>query len=170
MARPKLTAPEECPVCGEEVPRSSLACQSCGADHNSGWRIDADIRDGLDLPGEDDFNYDEFTRRELMMKMAKTAFGITLAPMFGRSIATAADFVPLRARAAKSVIFLMMEGGMSHLDTWDVKPGNDKVMGKTGIIDTSVPGLKLSENLVGHQNRATSAKDIRSAALTESLR
>ena len=89
---------------------------------------------------------DEFTRRELMMKMAKASFGITLAPMFGNSVATAADFAPTRARAAKSVIFLMMEGGMSHLDTWDVKPGN-KVMGETKAIDTSVTGMKLSENL-----------------------
>jgi hypothetical protein len=90
---------------------------------------------------------DEFTRRELMIKMAKSAFGLSLAPMLGHSIATAADFAPTRARAAKSVIFLMMEGGMSHLDTWDVKPGNDKVMGGTKVIDTSVAGIKLSENL-----------------------
>ncbi len=90
---------------------------------------------------------DEFTRRELMIKMAKSAFGLSLAPMLGNSIATAADFAPGRARAAKSVIFLMMEGGMSHLDTWDVKPGNDKVMGDTKVIDTSVDGIKLSENL-----------------------
>ena len=89
---------------------------------------------------------DEFTRRELMIKMAKSAFGISLAPMLGNSVANAADFVPNRPKAAKSVIFLMMSGGMSHLDTWDVKPGN-KVMGDTKIIDTSVTGIKLSENL-----------------------
>lgn len=64
MARPKLEAPDVCPVCGEDVPRGSLACPTCGADHNSGWRIDADIHDGLDLPGDDDFDYDDFTRRE----------------------------------------------------------------------------------------------------------
>ena len=89
---------------------------------------------------------DEFTRRELMIKMAKSAFGISLAPMLGNSVANAADFVPNRPKAAKSVIFLMMSGGMSHLDTWDVKPGN-KVMGETKSIDTSVTGIKLSENL-----------------------
>ncbi|MDB6070766.1 MAG: hypothetical protein JWL81_1937 [Verrucomicrobiales bacterium] len=91
-------------------------------------------------------NADEFTRRELMIKMAKSAFGITLAPMLGNSLATAADFTPNRPRAAKSVIFLMMSGGMSHLDTWDVKP-ESKAMGDTKIIDTSVSGIKLSENL-----------------------
>jgi uncharacterized membrane protein YvbJ len=56
-------APEICPVCGEDVPRDALACPQCGADHNSGWREDADTYDGVDLP-DDDFNYDDFVKRE----------------------------------------------------------------------------------------------------------
>jgi uncharacterized membrane protein YvbJ len=59
----KLQAPEACPVCGEDVPRGSLACPECGADHNSGWREDADPYDAVDLP-EEDFNYDDFIRKE----------------------------------------------------------------------------------------------------------
>jgi hypothetical protein len=59
----KLKAPDVCPVCGEDVPRGSLACPECGADHNSGWRGNADTYDAVDLPGED-FNYDEFVREE----------------------------------------------------------------------------------------------------------
>jgi uncharacterized membrane protein YvbJ len=59
----KIRAPEICPVCGEDVPRDSLACPECGADHNSGWREDADIYDAVDLP-DDDFNYDEVIRKE----------------------------------------------------------------------------------------------------------
>ena len=55
--------PELCPVCGEDVPRDALACPECGADHNSGWREDADTYDGVDLP-EDDFNYDDFMKQE----------------------------------------------------------------------------------------------------------
>jgi len=62
--------PEICPVCGEEVPRRALACPECGADHNSGWREDAETYGGLDLPDED-FDYDEFTRKE---------FGSSLKP------------------------------------------------------------------------------------------
>jgi hypothetical protein len=64
--------PEICPVCGEDVPPKALACPQCGADHNSGWREDALIYDGVDLPdrnadgsfrggGE---SYEEFMRRE----------------------------------------------------------------------------------------------------------
>lgn len=49
-------------MCSETVPRNALACPECGADHNSGWRDDAEMYDGTDLP--DDFNYDEFVEKE----------------------------------------------------------------------------------------------------------
>ena len=57
------STPEICPVCGEEVPRNALACPDCGADHLSGWREDADIYGGADLPDEG-FDYDEYVERE----------------------------------------------------------------------------------------------------------
>ncbi len=57
----RLPPPEICPVCGEDVPPRSLACPECGADHNSGWKEDADT--GLDLPDED-FDYNEFVKEE----------------------------------------------------------------------------------------------------------
>jgi len=59
-SRPRT--PETCPVCGESVPPKALACRECGADHNSGWKPDADL-DGLALPDEE-FNYDEFVPNE----------------------------------------------------------------------------------------------------------
>lgn len=63
MAKNKLKTPAVCPVCDHEVPRGALACPECGADHNSGWREDAETYEGLDLPDED-FNYDQFVREE----------------------------------------------------------------------------------------------------------
>jgi predicted RNA-binding Zn-ribbon protein involved in translation (DUF1610 family) len=60
--RGRRNTPEVCPVCGEELPRTAFACPECGADHNSGWREDAERYDGVDLPGE--FDYEEFTRKE----------------------------------------------------------------------------------------------------------
>jgi hypothetical protein len=66
MAREKKSgkrqSPEICPACGEDVPRGALACPECGADEKSGWREDAETYDGVDLP--DEFDYDEFARRE----------------------------------------------------------------------------------------------------------
>ena len=55
--------PEICPVCGEDVPARALACPECGADHNSGWREDADTYDGAGL-SDDSFDYEEFVREE----------------------------------------------------------------------------------------------------------
>ena len=90
MAKPKLKSPDVCPVCGEEVPRGSLACPVCGADHNSGWRLDADTHDALDLP-DDDFDYDEFARREFgsALKPAgiKTIWWVTAIILLALSIA-----------------------------------------------------------------------------------
>ena len=60
---PRPPAPETCPVCGEDVPRNALACKHCGADHNSGWREDAHVYDGTDVPA-DAFDYDDFIRQE----------------------------------------------------------------------------------------------------------
>lgn len=66
----RLKTPDVCPVCGEEVPSGALACPECGADYNSGWREDAEIYAGLDLPDKD-FDYDQFVREE---------FGYSLKP------------------------------------------------------------------------------------------
>lgn len=55
--------PGQCPVCGEWVPRGAAACDDCGACAKSGWKDDAEIYDGLDLPDED-FDYDDYIQRE----------------------------------------------------------------------------------------------------------
>lgn len=50
-------------MCGEWVPRGAAACDDCGACAKSGWKDDAEVYDGLDLPDED-FDYDDFIERE----------------------------------------------------------------------------------------------------------
>ncbi len=49
-----------------------------------------------------------------------------------------------RQTRAKSVIHLFMSGGMSHLDTFDPKPG---LPGSVPSIPTNVPGIFISSNL-----------------------
>ena len=61
--RTRPRTPNICPVCNEEVPPGALACPECGADHNSGWRENADAYDAVNLP-DADFNYDNFVKRE----------------------------------------------------------------------------------------------------------
>ena len=75
----KLRTPKICPVCGEDVPRTALACPECGADHNSGWRENAETYDAVDLP-EEDFNYEEFVKQEFgssRRPVIKTVWWIT---------------------------------------------------------------------------------------------
>ena len=67
-------------MCGDDVPGSALACPECGADHNSGWRDDAEVYDGVDL-GEEQFDYDEFVQNEFgggaKPKRVKTIWWLT---------------------------------------------------------------------------------------------
>lgn len=55
-----------CPECGAVVHLNSQSCPRCGARRGTcGWEW-SEVYDGLDLPGEenDDFDYDEYVARE----------------------------------------------------------------------------------------------------------
>src|SRR5262249_10825176 len=53
-----------------------------------------------------------------------------------------------RRSKAKSVIFIFASGGMSHIDTFDLKPdAPDSVRGPFRPIATHTPGLAISEHL-----------------------
>ncbi len=54
--------------------------------------------------------------------------------------------IPDRVGAAKHVIYLYMSGGMTHLDTFDTKPGHEN-QGQTKSINTNVDDLQISEYL-----------------------
>jgi hypothetical protein len=60
----------------------------------------------------------------------------------------AADSAPRLAARADACILLWMNGGPSHLDTFDPKPGR-KVSGPTRAIATSAPGVRVAEHLPG---------------------
>jgi hypothetical protein len=47
----------------------------------------------------------------------------------------------------RSCIVLWMSGGPSHLDIWDLKPESEKNGGPFRPIDTSAPGVKITEHL-----------------------
>lgn len=66
----RFKPPGQCPVCGEWVPRGAAACNDCGACAKSGWSGDTHA-DGLDLPDEEEFNYDDFIAREFGGKSSK---------------------------------------------------------------------------------------------------
>ena len=55
-------SPDTCPNCGADLPRNAKACPECGADETTGWS-EAGGTGHLGLPDEE-FDYEEFTRRE----------------------------------------------------------------------------------------------------------
>lgn len=91
----------------------------------------------------------EFSRREFLRDASRSFLGVSLAPMLGGSLASQAfgdQTSPIRSNAATNVIFLNMAGGMSHLDTFDLKPGQE-VQGPVTGIPTTADGLQIASYL-----------------------
>src|SRR5262245_24417451 len=82
------------------------------------------------------------SRREWMTLSAAGVVGYSLSGWLG---AMAADAAANPARK-RSCILLWMNGGPSQMDTFDLKPGHANG-GPFKEIDTSVPGIKISEHL-----------------------
>ena len=60
-----------------------------------------------------------------------------------------------RAPRARSLIMVFMSGGLSHLDSFDMKPeAPEGIRGEFQPIDTSVSGLRICEHLPGLAQRA----------------
>jgi hypothetical protein len=79
-------------------------------------------------------------RRAFVERFARAVFGVSLLPATGAVRAAESK----AGGKAKSVIFLYMRGGISHIDTFDPKPGKPE-MGGVGAIGTSADGVQISE-------------------------
>ncbi len=89
----------------------------------------------------------DLSRRKFVARLAASTLGVGLLPvdrLFAAGEGASAAVNP--AVKAKNVIYLYMSGGMSHLDTFDVKPGHE-VMGATGTVASSVDGYHVGEGL-----------------------
>ena len=109
---------------------------------------------------------DPFARRQFITSAAKTMLGIGAMPLLTQLAAAA----PRTAKPdnesgsgkAKSVIYLYMSGGMSHLDTFDTKPGAE-TQGPVESISTSADGVQISEYF------PTLAKQMHNVAVVNSM-
>ena len=77
-----------------------------------------------------------FTRRRVLQTFSASLLGMPVSQLV-------ANTKPNHAKA-EHVILFWNSGGMSHLDTWDPKPGR-KVQGEFNPIKTSVDGMEISE-------------------------
>ncbi len=83
------------------------------------------------------------TRRRILQVAGIDLLGLSLAGAF-RQAATATE-AP-HARREMSCIFLWLDGGPSHFETFDPKPLTpDTVRGAYGTISTSIPGVHFCE-------------------------
>ena len=98
--------------------------------------------------------------RRAMMKA--TGAAAILGMPVSRLVSLAATPAAASAATAEHVILFWMGGGMSHLDTWDPKPGRP-TQGEFNPIDTSADGIQISEifpQLAEQMHHATLVRSI----------
>jgi hypothetical protein len=86
------------------------------------------------------------SRRQMLKHAAYGALGVSVgAGLVGGKTVFAGENVK-NGGTAKHVIYCYMAGGMSHIDTWDPKPGTD-VAGEFSPLKTKTKGIRISDRL-----------------------
>lgn len=81
-------------------------------------------------------------RRQFVEYAARSVLGVSLIPTMERAVLAQSA----TGGKAKRLIYLFMNGAMTHIDTFDLKPGHPN-QGNTKPINTSIAGLQLSQFL-----------------------
>ncbi|HMP60331.1 MAG TPA: DUF1501 domain-containing protein [Gemmatales bacterium] len=123
----------------------------------------------LPAPGRPRRLCDSPSRREILQVGGIGLLGLTL-PNFLKLSAAAAPRPALGGAGfgrAKSVIFLFLQGGPSHIDIWDPKPdAPDNIRSQFKNIKTKVPGIELTEVMPKLAQAVDRATLIRSMSYT----
>lgn len=89
---------------------------------------------------------DGVTRRDVLRVGMAGAFGLSLPEMLRRQ--ALANEVAGKSARELSVIILFLKGGLSTIDTWDMKPNAaSEFRGEFNPIDTNVPGIQVCDQL-----------------------
>ncbi|MHC4958254.1 MAG: DUF1501 domain-containing protein [Planctomycetota bacterium] len=88
---------------------------------------------------------DPLTRRDFVAGAAKGLLGLSAMPWLGRLAYGGDAAIPLSGATARNVIYCYMAGGMTHLDTFDTKPGAS-TQGPTKTIKTVADGVRVSQH------------------------
>src|SRR5712664_3581107 len=125
----------------------------------------------LSIPGKSGSTCDGFSRREFLRVGGAGILGVSLADILQLQ-ALAADYPDsVKQKAgwgkAKSVLFVFLQGGPSHIDIWDPKPdAPSNIRGEFKPIRTNVPGIWLSEVMPLLAKQMDKATLIRSVSYT----
>lgn len=99
-----------------------------------------------------------------MSASARTLLGVSLVPSLAPTSLFAQE--PVRRGTAKKIIYLYMSGGMSHLDTFDPKPGTEE-QGETEAISTRADGVMISEHFPNLAQQMDKVALIRTLSTTQ---
>lgn len=86
----------------------------------------------------------DFERRRFLQLAAGSFLGVSTDSLFAAAGDTSA--LAPREKPAKQLIYLYMAGGMSHIDTFDLKTANEN-QGSTRAINTKLEGLQVTSHL-----------------------
>lgn len=107
----------------------------------------------------------DISRRLFVDRMAKGLLGCSIGSRFAHA---AENGVKIAGNhKADSVIYLFMDGGMSHLDTFDLRPDNKEIQGPLESIKTKVPGTHVTNKLPGLAAQMDKIAQIRSMTHTQ---
>ena len=106
----------------------------------------------------------DLNRRRFLELAAGSFLGVSTNSVFGA--AGDKSPIPPRVGPAKQLIYLYMAGGMSHIDTFDLKTGHEN-QGSTKAINTNVDGIRVSShlpNLAKHADKLCVVNSLTSTA------
>lgn len=105
------------------------------------------------------------SRRKFLQIGYSGFLGMSLPGLLAGRAATAAT---AQVGRAKSVIFILLSGGLGHHDSWDMKPdGPEAIRGEFKPIHTNVPGIDICEHMPGLAARADKLAIVRSMSHPE---
>ena len=109
-----------------------------------------------------------FTRRDWLRAGCAGTIGLPAVYHALAQRAIASETPPVASRRARSVILIVLTGGASQHDTFDLKPeAPDGIRGDFRPIDTAVPGIQICEHLPLLAERARRYALVRSMSHTE---
>src|SRR3954469_24822089 len=104
-------------------------------------------------------------RREFLRVGVVGALGLTLADYFKMKDHAAPQAFPTQETAVKSIIQIVLPGGMAHQESWDPKPDAPlEYRGPFNVVKTKIPGVVLNENFKSIAQVADKMTIIRSIA------
>lgn len=112
-------------------------------------------------------NYQSPLTRRHFIQLGQTGLlGLSLPQLLAARSASAAN--SSHTGTEKSCIFIVLSGGLSHIDTFDPKPGAPRELrGPYGVIPTSVPGINVTDMLPMMARQAHRYTILRSLSHTE---